>query len=75
MIVLEHSKWENFYKVIKRTCISYRNSDSGEEYWLPDDGKPILNVLACKENIFMIGERFIQVGKTSKIPNGEVKMY
>jgi len=64
-----------FYKVIKRVCISYRNSDSGEEYWLPDDGKSILNVLACKESIFMIGERFIQVGKTSKIPNGEVKMY
>jgi len=32
MIVLEYSKWENFYKVIKRVCISYRNSDSGEEY-------------------------------------------
>ncbi len=51
MIVLEYSKWENFYKVIKRACISYKNSNNGEDYWLPDVRKPIITGKGKKEYI------------------------
>ena len=42
MPVLEYKKWENFYNVIQKAIISYKNSNNDGQYWLPEVRKPIL---------------------------------
>ena len=51
MPLLEYSKWENFDNVIQKAITAYINSNTGDQYWLPEIRKPIKTGKGKKEFI------------------------